>query len=163
MTAVQDNKLAEACSILFGDSFAVDKSTIEYLQLSGIKHAFRERAKECHPDITGDGEPALQENFLKLKDAYDFLISAKSAPKTVGNPKNDEKTIPNRKLRLGEYLYYTGKISWKELIAAITWQRQNSDGNKSYLFGLYFIKKGILTSSELGFSVFKQSIHNSNY
>ena len=36
MTEVKDNKIAEACSILFGEKFTVEQSTIEYIQLSGI-------------------------------------------------------------------------------------------------------------------------------
>jgi hypothetical protein len=30
--------------------------------------------------------------------------------------------IPSRRLRLGEYLYYSGRISWRELIRALVWQ-----------------------------------------
>jgi len=36
MTVVKDERIAEACSILFGDKFTVEKTTIDYLQLSGI-------------------------------------------------------------------------------------------------------------------------------
>ena len=161
---VKEEQITEACTILFGENFIAEKATIDYLQLEGIKHAFRERAKECHPDISGGNNPELQENFLKLKDAYDFLLTAKRSP-ISSEIKNQNNTvnIPNRRLRLGEFLYYTGKISWKDLISAITWQRQNMNNNRNILFGLYFIKKGILSTSELGFSVFKLKIHNSNY
>jgi curved DNA-binding protein CbpA len=31
--------------------------------------------------------------------------------------------IPRRNLMLGQYLYYTGRISWRMLIEAISWQR----------------------------------------
>jgi len=31
--------------------------------------------------------------------------------------------VPRRKLRLAEFLYYTGRISWQSLISAIVWQR----------------------------------------
>ena len=162
MSMVKEEQITEACTILFGEDFLAEKATIDYLQPEGIKHAFREKAKECHPDISGGNNPEMQENFLKLKDAYDFLLSAKKEPvPTENNTKTAD--IPNRKLRLGEFLYYSGKISWKELISAITWQKQNLHNNKNILFGIYFIKKGILTTSELGFSVFKLKIHNSNY
>ena len=163
MTLVKEDRIAEACSILFGEEFAVEQATLDYLQPSGIKHAFREKVKECHPDTDGGDSPELQESFLKLKDAYDFLISVKSDNYSSGNINEPAISIPNRKLRLGEYLYYSGKISWNELISAITWQRQNSNKSRTFLFGLYFIKNNILTSTELGFSVFKQKIHNSNY
>lgn len=155
MTEVKDNKIEKACGILFGDNFSVEQPTIDYIQLAGIKHAFREKVKVCHPDTLGG--PASNDNFIKLKDAYDFLISVKSE-KCVRSI-----TIPKRKLRLGEFLYYTGKISWQQLISAITWQRQNNNKKKNYFFGLYFIKYGILSATEIGFSIFKMNIHNSNY
>jgi hypothetical protein len=31
--------------------------------------------------------------------------------------------MPRRRLRLAEFLYYTGRVSWQSLIAAIVWQR----------------------------------------
>ena len=31
--------------------------------------------------------------------------------------------VPHRRLRLAEYLYYTGRVSWQSLISALVWQR----------------------------------------
>ena len=50
MTEVKENRITEACTILFGEEFAADTATLNYLQVSGIKTAFREKVKECHPD-----------------------------------------------------------------------------------------------------------------
>ncbi|MEO5358576.1 MAG: hypothetical protein H7844_14945 [Nitrospirae bacterium YQR-1] len=33
-----------------------------------------------------------------------------------------QQNLPRRVLRIGEYLYYSGLVSWKDLIAAIVWQ-----------------------------------------
>ncbi|MBF0456630.1 MAG: DnaJ domain-containing protein [Nitrospirae bacterium] len=33
-----------------------------------------------------------------------------------------QRIMPRRKLRIGEYLYYSGVVGWKDLIASITWQ-----------------------------------------
>jgi hypothetical protein len=33
------------------------------------------------------------------------------------------EALPRRRLRLGEYLYYSGRLSWSELVEAIAWQR----------------------------------------
>lgn len=181
MTIVKEKEIEKACSILFGDSFAFEKETIEYLQLSGIKHAFRSKVKECHPD-TADytASSSDSENFLKLKDAYDFLISVKSnngisvesaaAEQPVrrqheySQKKNPSRNLPNRKLKLGEYLYYSGRISWDELISALTWQRQNKKkSNRNYLFGSYFTRFNIMSSTEMGFAVFKLNVHNSGF
>lgn len=35
-----------------------------------------------------------------------------------------DRAIPSRQLPFGQYLYYAGKISWKQLIDALVWQRQ---------------------------------------
>jgi hypothetical protein len=32
--------------------------------------------------------------------------------------------IPHRRLRLAEFLYYTGRVSWQSLIGAVVWQRR---------------------------------------
>ena len=167
MTIVQEKKIAEACSILFGEEFTVEKDTLDYLQLSGIKHAYRARAKTLHPDIAAsESRSAAEENFLRLKKAYDFLISVKSLPSagTVRSSAGRPAKIPDRRLRLGEYLYYTGKISWNQLIAAINWQHElDDDKNGNVRIGNYFLRYGIINAAELGFSVFKLSVHNSNY
>ena len=33
--------------------------------------------------------------------------------------------IPRRRLRLAEFLYYTGRVSWQSLISALVWQRSS--------------------------------------
>ena len=35
-----------------------------------------------------------------------------------------ERAIPTRQLPFGQFLYYAGQISWKQLIDALVWQRQ---------------------------------------
>jgi len=32
--------------------------------------------------------------------------------------------VPRRRLRLAEFLYYTGRVSWQSLIGAVVWQRK---------------------------------------
>ncbi len=32
--------------------------------------------------------------------------------------------VPRRRLRLAEFLYYTGRVSWQSLISAVVWQRR---------------------------------------
>jgi hypothetical protein len=46
---------------------------------------------------------------------------AAGAPRVrVSVPPED---LPRRRLRLGEYLYYSGRVSWSELVEAVAWQR----------------------------------------
>ncbi len=121
-------------------------------------------------------------------------------------------SIPNDNLMLGQFLYYSGQISWKTLIEAICWQRRQRPligqiavtwglisyhdvlrilnirtfdekfgecalrigyisgfeqlalvGKQKKLqqpFGEYFIKKGILSSTDLMSISQKQQLHN---
>ncbi|MDA3852476.1 MAG: DnaJ domain-containing protein [Spirochaetaceae bacterium] len=64
--------------------------------------------------------------------------------------------LPHFILRLGEFLYYSGKISWRTLIDAIVSQRKSNNR----LFGQYFIKKGLLNHGDLMFYLKELRLHN---
>jgi len=55
-----------------------------------------------------------------------------------------EGETPDRGLLLGEFLYFSGAISWRALIDAITWQRQQRP-----LIGELAAQLGLLTPSEV--------------
>jgi len=141
-------KLDEACKILFGPSFNYTEETVNYLQLSGIKTAFRERAKTSHPDLAkafGVNEADLNVKFKKLTEAYNILINTLSDKSDLNIPEEKKQgkenfnnpgfksykdflyagKMPRRKLRFAEYLYYKKIISWKCLIDALVWQYKN--------------------------------------
>jgi hypothetical protein len=46
---------------------------------------------------------------------------ASGAPRVRASVRPED--LPRRKLRLAEYLYYSGRVSWTELVEAIAWQR----------------------------------------
>jgi len=46
---------------------------------------------------------------------------AAGAPRVRASVHPEE--LPRRRLRLGEYLYYSGRVSWSELVEAVAWQR----------------------------------------
>src|SRR5208337_3762600 len=59
--------------------------------------------------------------------------TAGDARRTTGKRSTTEKRggalyyrgpVPRRRLRLAEFLYYTGRVSWQSLIAAVVWQRR---------------------------------------
>jgi hypothetical protein len=93
----------------------------------------------------------MNEKFKEVKEAYDILHSfieksnKKSIIDTAHNTQNNRKKraaaqrpqythtksqkdhlysgkVPNRELLIGQYLYYSGVISWRTLIEAIAWQ-----------------------------------------
>ena len=153
---ITHQRIAEACDKLFGENFQLEKSTFEYLQISGIKSAFRTKVKACHPDLNGEDSNL----FCEVKEAYDFLLHLKTNDLSNRAFKNEEgrfykARIPKRKLRFAEYLYYTGIISWNTLIDAIVWHKRQKNR-----IGNYFIQKGILDTNELTMKIIKMNIHN---
>jgi len=172
MTDIEQQKIAEACSILFGSSFTFKIESLGYLQESGVKKAFRTRAKTCHPDLAstpGYTEPA-EGDFFEIKEAYDFLLrvvqnrSSLTLPRngnfetfhdkagSSSQPRGEEPgfpftyysgPVPRRELKLGEFLYYRGLITWADLIEAIVWQRRYRPK-----LGTLSVKKELLTPEE---------------
>ena len=49
-----EQKLFRACKIIFGPDLAVSRDFLQYLQKSGLKSAYRQRALETHPDRCPD-------------------------------------------------------------------------------------------------------------
>jgi curved DNA-binding protein CbpA len=124
-------KLDDACKILFGPDFQFSSDTLDYIQESGIKSAYRNVVKKCHPDkagLFGKNENELSSRFKKVNDAYNILLDTiKNKSKKI---KYDSRvgdfyyvgSMPKRSLRFGEFLYYKKIISWNSLIKALTWQ-----------------------------------------
>ena len=68
--------LFEACESLFGRDIDVSVEFLKYLQLSGVKAAFRKKALETHPDraIMLAGEVGMMERrFKEVNLAYQLL------------------------------------------------------------------------------------------
>ena len=49
-TVVAEEELYRSCRIIFGRDLKVSPDFLQYLQLSGIKKAYRKKALEFHPD-----------------------------------------------------------------------------------------------------------------
>ncbi|MCK5310887.1 MAG: AAA family ATPase [Desulfobacteraceae bacterium] len=66
-----------ACAYLFSPHHAKNKGFLENLNLSKVKKAFREKAKQYHPDLHGyDCDEMIvkrQERFVKIKKSYEYL------------------------------------------------------------------------------------------
>jgi hypothetical protein len=84
--------------------------------------------------------------------------------------------LPRRRLRLAEYLYYSGRVGWQDYVAAVAWQRgqrpaigrlavelgllgqrdvsdllerRRRDGAQAEPFGEFAVRRGFLTRSQL--------------
>jgi len=136
-------ELLDACSVLFGGGVMCSVGFLRCIRPGGIKDAYRRRLLETHPDraaVLGQPPAALHRRILAVQHAYSLLQRAlrngrlhvpddgpspAAAPaKAPGEPLFYTGPLPQRPLRLGEYLYYRGVISWQVLIRAIYHQRR---------------------------------------
>ena len=151
MIALSIPEVFDACGLLFGSQVEISLEFLEYLELSGLRSAYRKKALETHPDrakALGRDEAKMSDRFREVTLAYERLIPIVRNKGVVPLPaqsiaeSNNEKTnpwrqekkdfselfytreIPRRELLLGQFLYYSGLISWRTLIKAITWQRR---------------------------------------
>jgi hypothetical protein len=142
-----ESRLYEACEVLFGSHIDISKDFLFYIQSAGIKRAYRKRALETHPDrfvhradVKNNAEMFIETNqayelltdFIKSRDnpALRRTITKKRPRRTHSNRRAARRhgnfykgKIPSRQLHLGQYLFYSGSISWETLIKAIIWQR----------------------------------------
>jgi hypothetical protein len=148
--------------------------------------------------VTGQDREQLNEQFLKVVWAYEELKTALVRPKfnfsntkTRGSagasssakksppPKSSYRQkraeprfyrgeLPAKVLRIGEFLYFSGRVSWQDFMAALNWQKRQrptfgeiamewnllsqedvvavmADRNFAEPFGEAAIRKGLLT------------------
>lgn len=186
-----EKELFHSCEIIFGPELTISREFLDYLQLSGIKSAYRKRAMETHPDRAGlENERVRRQRhdlFHSVQEAYETLITFLDAkekgyclpppghqaqPRTqpfrpaaakpprpqpaqakqgASGPRPQSRAgaqtkadfrnasgrpsvfwdteslyqgpLPNRRLLLGHFLYYSGLINWRTIIQALIWQR----------------------------------------
>ncbi len=151
MIALSIPEVFDACDLLFGSKVEISLDFLKYLEPSGLRSAYRKRALETHPDrakALGRDEAKMGDRFREVTLAYEKLIpivgnkgavpvQSRSSAKINNEKPNTRRQanrdfselfytqkIPKRELLLGQFLYYSGLISWRTLIRAITWQRR---------------------------------------
>ncbi len=146
-------EILNACRLLFPSAETIDGCFLETIDDKEVKKAFRKKALTVHPDRSralGKNREELLPLFQEVASAYDTLkafMSEKGTDtdeirgRTTGKPRaksagsagyaHDAKKdhyyhgiMPPRELRLAEFLYYSGMISWRTLIGAIVWQKR---------------------------------------
>ncbi len=180
LTVPSTAELFDACGILFGPEIEVSLDFLRYLRPAGLKAAFWKKALETHPDrarALGEDESKMNELFKEVTLAYEKLNSAirdggivllkddrrvqrnrkwPSAGQETRTPFSDHfytGHVPRRELLIGEFLYYSGLISWYTLIRAITWQRRQRPliGQMALQWGMLAMRdiQGILKGRNL--------------
>lgn len=147
MNTPREVELIDACRILF-PSAEVDREFLSYVQLDGLKNAYRHRVWECHPDACGSDSHDTRrqtELFRRSVEAYRLLseylkkrkpvLPLRQAQAVFGvSPRIQvsaraageqyyDGPLPSIELKIGLFLYYSGTISYQALVRALLWQR----------------------------------------
>ena len=149
---VSRKEIARDYYLLFGLNTWNPIDLLKKLPPSELKAAYRKKALETHPDRAeslGKVTTEMDKHFRKVTTAYERLSSfiqdnnvsvptrkpptQRNSNKTTAIQKTERKIsdhfckegyIPKRKLLIGQYLYYSGIISWRTLFKAVAWQRK---------------------------------------
>jgi len=78
-TVVAEEELYRSCRIIFGKDLKVSPDFLQYLQLAGIKKAYRKKALEFHPDRgfcqSLTSQQSMANQFIDVHQAYEKLVS----------------------------------------------------------------------------------------
>ena len=107
MNAITETEVVQACQKLFGDNIDISKDFLyTYIQPSGVKSAYRRKAKENHPDLFAADPVHIQQKqtvlFREILQAYDVLnlffkqrefgvLKTTLRPASPGGQKQDHK------------------------------------------------------------------------
>ena len=143
MSPQTETALINACHTLFGRDLFISKDFLWYLQPAGLKAAYRQKAKEAHPDRFNHLAPLDQQQktafFQEVNQAYALLCSFfserdETTEKPTPRPARKQPTkkpahstprhnafrrVPERTLEFGQYLYNRGLITYQQLIEAL--------------------------------------------
>ena len=91
--------LDKACMLLFGEGTEASPEFISYMQMPGLKAAFRSLAMRNHPDLaasTGIQVSELQRRFMAVRQAYELLVPYVSGEKPLPpwQPENSRPAAP---------------------------------------------------------------------
>ena len=130
--------LDRALDLLFGANRPSSASGLAFRR--EVRDAFRRRALETHPDraqALGRSEASLADEFRRIFEAYELLSreEAPPPPRPVAQRPRDRASrpprdhlshapLPHRPLLFAEFLYYSGRASWRNLVEAVSWQRR---------------------------------------
>jgi len=83
MSSFAETELLDACRVLFSGDLRINRDFLFYIQPSGVKSAYRRKAKETHPDRLVGAAPEeydrRAELFRDVSQAYKLLDSFSSA------------------------------------------------------------------------------------
>jgi hypothetical protein len=130
MTAITEIDVVHACQTLFGKEINVSRDFLHYIQPSGVKSAYRRKAKEHHPDFFATDPLHIQRKqtmlFREILRAYDVLglffkqreerawNFSKGPVRAKTRPAEEKKTEP-APARNNEGTYFSGRVPFRTL------------------------------------------------
>lgn len=159
-TKTSMSELISDCRVVFGSSVQVDGNFLSILNSSRLKKAYRRRVKDRHPDSPSGSS----ESFICLRSSYERILeylnngTGKTFNDATSSSPSEEMSIPPVELPLGQFLLYSGRIQWKQLVEALCWRRKSTGP-----IGKYFLNQGLMTPGELNDLLMRQYRHNSKY
>ncbi|HDP79485.1 MAG TPA: hypothetical protein ENN21_01440 [Spirochaetes bacterium] len=162
--------IVSAYRLLFQEEATTVTGLTGMLDEVSLKHAYRNRVMDTHPDraaLLGREEEDLARDFKAVIEAYELLLGftrlsrpAYRRPGAGADDADDDLEdeslfsgisdsfyrggIPKTELLFGQYLYYSGKISWKTLNRAVLWQK-----NRRPRFGQIALEWGMLSRHDV--------------
>lgn len=120
-TLVAENELYRSCRVLFGDELDVDWDFLNYLRHSGLKKAYRLKARQTHPDLwacnQGSAADCDLSDFVSVQLAYENLLaflnrrdhgplSTSLYPRNPPSPANCDRFRGNDRRQTGQSATY---------------------------------------------------------
>jgi len=140
---VGSDDLAKAARAIFGPGYALPGDLADETWRRELREAFLRRACERYSDraLERGGKPPEPGGLAALAEAYRMLSQAgrtTTSPDPVAEPRATAQPRPirvpaaqatrsrppRRRLQFAEYLYYAGRIAWRDLAASVAWQRR---------------------------------------
>ena len=162
VTELQTSQLFNACHVLFGPEIDVSLDFIQYLQVPGLKAAFRKKALETHPDrsVSLAIQPIdLEKQFKEVNSAYRNLCDY------LENPNNfklvDDVSRKDRG-RSARETYQKPKNAYKPANRAYEKPHRScykkSAPARECLFGRYLYYQGLISYRQLIDAIIWQKI-----
>jgi hypothetical protein len=131
MTTITETEVVQACQTLFGADINISTGFLHYMQPSGVKSAYRKKAKENHPDLFAADPLHVQQKqtalFRDILQAYDVLNlffkqredgAWTQSPNNVRpqqQPAREEKKPASRTQRNGDDTFFYGIVPFRIL------------------------------------------------
>ena len=114
---------------VWGDENCRKQCTERFIEVTDAYETLNHYLVLRDKGLVGEGKQSRESE--PVRKAYSSPASKAKPASRFGTPGETaasfaywEKGVPGRRLRFGEFLYYSGAIPWKALIGALVWQRR---------------------------------------